>query len=108
MSLSSTVVEAKPKRTKPYVVKDARGSNSCYEGDLYGPCHGRVIRVKNPTRDKWYVRVGCGYKYLQSVAWLPPGRSVEFSILWGGPGSLVDGQCRIKNLVRLTRKGKKW
>lgn len=84
----------------PRVVSDVAGQDSCYQGDPYGPCRGRVIKVRNPHRTRtYYVRLGCGEPSLTSVAFIPPRRTAVFDLRWGGPGSLLRGQCRIQNVV---------
>lgn len=95
--------QARPK-VYPYVVSDRPGENACVDGDPYGPCRGRIIKVKNPSwKRRYYVRVGCrDIPHLQTVAVLRPRHTVEFNLLWGGPGSLVPRQCRIENIVSLS------
>jgi hypothetical protein len=97
--------EARTKsKSVPYVVKDVPGTDSCVEGDPYGPCRGRVVYVKNPSKTKtFYTRVGCGYPHLQAVALVRPGKTAVYDFLWGGPGSLLKGMCRIENTVHYKR-----
>lgn len=91
LTLGAGVAEAK-KKPAPYVTADTASADRCTPDDPKGPCPGRRLVVRNPTRWHVDVVVGCEGERLEEEVSLPPRRSAVLD-LGSGNGALAKGQC---------------
>ncbi len=85
--------------SRPYIVSDNPGPDTCEADDPMAPCPGRKIKVRNPTTETVIVKLTCADVLSDISGVVRAGRDVIFIVSAEDvPGGLREGQCVISDV----------